>query len=68
MGTLFLIHQRYVYKGHQRYGMVTLASLVCLCIGIIALCDELGSSTIILFLGACYNYFDVIIIDMQPDM
>ena len=40
--TLFLMHQRYVDERHQRYDMITLAPLICLCIGIVALGDELS--------------------------
>ena len=68
MGTLFLIHQRDVDQRHQRYCMITLAPFICLRIGIIALCDELGCTTIVFLIVAIDYDFYFLVVDVQPDM
>ena len=68
VNTLLLIHQRYVDKRHQRYCMLTFASLICLSIGIVALSDELGCIAIELFVLSIDYDFYFLIVDMQSDM
>lgn len=68
MAALTLIRQRDVDQRHQRYRMVTLAPLICLSIGIVALGDELGCVTVVLLIVALDNDFDFLIVNMQSDM
>ena len=66
--TLLLIHQRNVNQCHQRHCMITLAPLICLCIGIIALGDELGCGTIEFFVVTIDDNLDFLVINVQLNM
>ena len=68
MRTLLLIEQGNIYQRHKRYGMVALTTIVMPRIGIIALCDELGCSTIEFLFLAVNHHVDFFIVDMQSDM
>ena len=68
MRTLLLIHQRNINQSHQRHCMITLAPFICLCIGIVALSDELGCSTIEFFVVTIDDNFYFFIVNMLLDM
>ena len=68
MRTLLLIEQSNVYQRHERYGMVSLVTLKPPGIGVIALCDELGCSTIEFLILAVNSHVDFFIVDVQLDM
>ena len=48
--------------------MLALPTLICLSIGIIAVCDEFGCGTIVFLVLTVDGDFDFLIVDMQPDM
>ena len=67
LAEFFLIPERYLDEGHQRDGMVALAPFVDLCVGPVALGDELGSCTVVLLiLTVVQHHCNVFIIDVQP--
>ena len=68
MRTLLLIEQSNVYQRHERYGMVGLTTIIMPRIGIIALSDELGCSTIEFLFLAVDDHVDFFIVDVQSDM
>ena len=65
---LTLIHQRNVYQGHQRNGMITLPALIGLRISVVAVGNELGGSAIIDLFFAVYCHLYLLVIDVQPYM
>ncbi len=63
-----LIHQGNVHQRHQRDGVLALLTLICLCIGIITVSDELGCLSVIFLIGTVNGHFDFLVVDMQPYM
>ena len=68
MSALLLIEQRNVYQRHERNDVVCLPTRIVRRIGVIALCDELGCSTVVLFILAVDDHVDFFVIDVQPDI
>ena len=65
---LTLIHQRNVYQGHQRYGMIALPALIGLRISVVAIGYEFGGSAIIDLIFTIYSHLYLLVIDVQPYM
>ena len=63
-----LIHQGNVNQRHQRDCVLALTTLISLCIGIIAVGDELGCLTVILLVGTFHRHLYLFIVDVQPYM
>ena len=64
MGSLFLIYQCDIYQRHQRNGMFTFASLICLSIGIVTLSDELSCGAVKLLFITFDDNLDLFIVNV----
>ena len=62
--TFLLVHQGNVNQGHQSNDVVALTALVSLCVGVVALGDELAGRTVIFFFVTIDNDIDVFVVNV----
>ncbi len=63
-----LIHQRDVNECHQGNSMLTLLTLISLCIGIITGSDELGCPAVVFFISTIDRHLYLFVVDVQSYM
>ena len=63
-----LVHECYVYEGHEGDGMIPLFSLEDLGISVVAVGNEFGGSAIIDLVFPVDCHFYLLVIDVQPYM